>query len=792
MKRYILLFIVISFIVSCSTTGGTNSGGDGSGNGGDKSSGKTNPLCTTTSKIAKMKITEDGLYRLTYSDLYNACLDLFDVDISLLKMTNRGEEIAIDVIDNNSNDILDEGDYIDFYGMAILRSDDRFRYTETNVYWLSIEEGTRKRIERITSNPLTNQPFSSFLKTLHMEEDTYYVQGITNYPSLQEHWFWGDVFSTPGSACENLVLEQCKTHPEQRYYFERDYNFSTPHIDENQQVSLKIRLQAVSGSHHLRVYLNNPTSPVYDKTWSEQTPFEIEITVLSSYLNSIGTNTLTLESVGDTEFGIFDFFYLDWFEVSYYHTYQAEHDVLEFTGKDLIEVTDFSSENIHVYAISNHNSVQKVVPQEIGWTLSTGYKVRFSGSQDTEGKFIAVTDEEKKSPFSVDAFTPSGLRTKSANYIIITHEDFYDSIKPLADYRAGQDHNVLTVNIGEVYNEFSYGIETPQAIKDFLAYAYNNNWSTKYVLLVGDATLDYKDVSGYGKSQGIKSYIPAYLYNYTGLGEVPTDNWFVDVDEANGILPEMSIGRIPAKDAEDVIAVVNKIMAHENTSNPLSDKILLIADDIRDETKNENPLPLAPEGEQIFEGLSNKIAEMIPAYSYTKLYQSDYYPDDAGFRAAILSELNSGPLILNYTGHGSVDKWTKEPVFSSEDIVLLQNKSYPFVVTLNCLNGYFVLPDDNIVLNNNKQYPSIAEAFLLAPEKGALAVFAASAIGYASEHDSLAEALYNEIFKEKGVTVLGDAVLRAKEVFSTGKSEDEYKDVVQTFIFFGDPATRLK
>jgi hypothetical protein len=34
--------------------------------------------------------------------------------------------------------------------------------------------------------------------------------------------------------------------------------------------------------------------------------------------------------------------------------------------------------------------------------------------------------------------------------------------------------------------------------------------------------------------------------------------------------------------------------------------------------------------------------------------------------------------------------------------------------------------------------------------------------------------------------------LRAKEVFSTGKSEDEYKDVVQTFIFFGDPATRLK
>ena len=186
----------------------------------------------------------------------------------------------------------------------------------------------------------------------------------------------------------------------------------------------------------------------------------------------------------------------------------------------------------------------------------------------------------------------------------------------------------------------------------------------------------------------------------------------------------------------------------------------------------------------------------VDSYSISRLYQSqrEYYPDEAVYRKKILSELNSGPLILNYTGHGAVREWTKESVFSSEDIVLLQNKSYPFVVTLNCLNGYFVLPDDNIVLNNNKQYPSIAEAFLLAPEKGALAVFAASAIGYASEHDPLAEALYNEIFKEEGVTVLGDAVLKAKEeVYLTGISENKYmEDIVQTFIFFGDPATRLK
>ena len=792
MKRYLLLFLIIPFFLSCSSTGG-GPVGDGS----DNSSGKANPLCTTTSKIAKMKINEDGLYRLTYSDLYNACLDLYGVDINSLKMTNQGEEIAIDVIDNNSNDILDEGDYIDFYGMAISRSDDRFRYTETNVYWLSLEDGAHKRIVSLTSNPQTTEPPLSFLKTIHLEEDTQYVQGISTYLSLAEHWFWGGIFYTPDIICidqdgHDIPLDECKAISLLRYDFERDYGFFTPHIDESQQVSLKIRLQAVSGSNHIKVSVNS--YPVIEEIWDDSAPFEITKQFPASNLKSTGINYLTVESVDDETSGVYDLFYLDWFEVSYYHTYQAEHDVLEFSGKDLIEVTDFSSKNIHVYAISNHNSVQKVVPQEeIGWTLSTGYKVRFSGSQDTEGKFIAVADEKKKVPFSVEVYVPTDLRSKGpADYIIITHEDFYYAIIPLAEYRTGKGHNVLTVKIGDVYNEFSDGIETPQAIKDFLTYAYNNNWSTKYVLLVGDATFDYKDVSGYGKSNGVKSYVPAYLYNYSGLGEVPTDNWFVDVDSTNGILPEMSIGRIPAKDAEDVTAVVNKIIAHENTSNPLSNKILLIADDIRDETKNENPLPLAPEGEQIFEILSNDIAGMVPPDSYSKIYQSYDYPADDKFKRKIILEINSGPLIVNYTGHGSVDKWTKEPVFSSEDIVLLQNKSYPFVVTLNCLNGYFVLPDDNVVLNNNKQYPSIAEAFLLSPEKGALAVFAASAIGYASEHDPLAEALYNEIFKEEGVTVLGDAVLKAKEVFSTGKYEDEYKDVVQTFIFFGDPATRLK
>jgi hypothetical protein len=334
MKRYLLLFLIIPFLLSCGAGGGGGSNENGSGDGGDNSTLKTNPLCTSVSKSAKIRIKKDGVYRISYTDLYNSCLDFYGVDINSLKMTNQVEEIAIEVIDNDSNGILTDTDYIDFYGRAISREDDSFRYTDTNVYWLFTEDGIRKRIGKITSNSEATQPPESFLKVLHLEEDSHYVQGITNYPSLTEHWFWGDVFNTPGFIC-NVPPDECRDDIKMRYEFIRDYSFNTSYVDESKDVSFTIRLQSVSGSHHIKVSVNN--NLILEKTWSDAAPFEIEGQFSSSFLKVDDSNYLTIESVGDTPSGIFDFFYLDWFEISYNHKYQAEYDNLEFTGKDYIE-----------------------------------------------------------------------------------------------------------------------------------------------------------------------------------------------------------------------------------------------------------------------------------------------------------------------------------------------------------------------------------------------------------------------------------------------------------------------
>lgn len=740
MKKYIFLLIIVSFLAGCGSGGGGSkpAGVDNSGNNtGDTGGNKVNPQCSRTGKIAKIKVSKDGIYRVTYSDLYSDC-PAISFDSSTISLSNQGTDIPIEVVDSNSNGIFDGGDFIEFYGKAIGRDDSRFRFTETNVYWLSIGEKTGKRIEKVIP-PNLNLPPSpnfSFPRQLHIEEDTWYVQ--ENYPEItspsdvKEHWFWGD-----------------RIYPNDKI----NHTFSTRYIDRTVPVFLKIRVQSVSLNHYTKVYVNNKL--VSEKVWETQNPYDIEISIkdTSIFYNS-GLNNLTIESAGG------GLFYLDWFEVNYNREYKAEHNVIEFTGKNLIKLAGFSSRDVFLYEISDPKNVQKINIPEPKITVAEDYEVSFSSPYDSDGLFMSLTSDQKKSPV-IEPYTPSDIKSKQADYIIITHEDFADAIKPLADYRAQQGYNVLTVKLSDIYDEFGDGVETPHAIKAFLKYAYEN-WATRpvYVLLVGDATVDYKDLSGNGEINGVKSYVPAYLYNYPGLGEVPSDNWFVDVND--DILPDMNIGRIPAKFPDDVSSVVSKIMSHESSLNKSMD-VLLIADD-------DNPR---------FEGLSDSIADIITPLGYApqKVYQRELQD---GFKPAIISAIDSNPLIVNYTGHGAVADWANN-MFSSGDVAGLTNTSYPFIVALNCLNGYFVLADE-------QPFPSIAEAFLLSRDKGALAVFGASPWGYLSDHDPLARELYNIIFSED--ITLGEAVTKAKaEAYKKGEIMD---DVVQTFIFFGDPATRLK
>ncbi len=149
---------------------------------------------------------------------------------------------------------------------------------------------------------------------------------------------------------------------------------------------------------------------------------------------------------------------------------------------------------------------------------------------------------------------------------------------------------MATVDVQDIYDEFSFGRRDPEAIRSFLSYAYHC-WNgadctpgpggaphpPPYVLLVGDGHYDFTGVSG----TTYPNLIPPYLIHIDPwLGETAADNRFVSVDGPDDYLPDMAIGRIPARTPADVTAAVNKIMAYETTapSGDWQQRVVFVAD----------------------------------------------------------------------------------------------------------------------------------------------------------------------------------------------------------------------
>jgi hypothetical protein len=325
---------------------------------------------------------------------------------------------------------------------------------------------------------------------------------------------------------------------------------------------------------------------------------------------------------------------------------------------------------------------------------------------------------------------------------------------------------VATVKVGDIYDEFNYGIFNPKAIRDFLSYAYYN-WTPPaptYVLLVGDAYQDYKD----NLNTGTVNYVPSQIIETDLLGETPSDNWFVLLS-GDDVLPDMFIGRLSGQTVSQVDAMVDKIIAYEQTPPDASwnTDVLLVADD----------------DESSFENMSEQLAQQLPFY-YTpnKVYARDYPPGDV--TSDISSFINGGTILVNYAGHGGVDMWGLwgggNHIFDRPDVEALNNThKLPIVTAANCLNGFFTGGGTQVAL---------AESFVRLENKGAVGAWAPTGLGYPSGHRTLMVEFYRAIFDDD-LLGLGEATTAAK-VAAYGESI-YWAELLETFVLFGDPATQL-
>ncbi|MEZ4677245.1 MAG: C25 family cysteine peptidase [Caldilineaceae bacterium] len=176
-----------------------------------------------------------------------------------------------------------------------------------------------------------------------------------------------------------------------------------------------------------------------------------------------------------------------------------------------------------------------------------------------------------------------------ADAIYISPALFMDALDLLLQLRRTQGYTVVTVDVQEIYDAWSFGHVSPTAIRTFLRYAHEHWTPQPYsVVLVGDGSWDPHQ---YEPGNRDTSFIPPYLANVDPfLGEAACENCYVQLDgddpltgdDALGNLfsIDMWIGRLPVKSAGELVDVIKKLVSYETMANIRlwQNRVVLVAD----------------------------------------------------------------------------------------------------------------------------------------------------------------------------------------------------------------------
>lgn len=726
----------------------------------------------------KVRVNETGLYRLTYADLAAAGLPVDTLDPRTLQLYQHGVEAAVHVAGQEDGS-LDDGDYMEFYGLAL----DNL-YTDTNVYWLTCGSAAGRRMTVRDGTPGTAPIPAAFSATVRVEENHLYR---SNAPGT-DHWLWQemDAIAQPVSQVFTATLSAvARGEPAGTL----GVFFSGLGYDDG-----------VTPDHHALVYVNEHL--VADAWWDGQTAYSTTVDLPQTYLVN-GANRLRVEAPGDSG-ALFDAIGVNSFTVSYQRLYRAAGDTLSFAqgqpGSWQFNLSGFTEPEILILDVTDPANVVRITGGALqvhygvflpvvtragqqtrmaptaGTTLAAGfYGVRFQDVVTSSADYLALAPSQAHTPVSIERDVPSDLADtgQQIDYVIIAHNDLYSSTLPLASYWQAQGLSVQMVHLSDVYDEFSYGIIDPAAIRDLLSYGYAN-WQPPqlaYVLLVGDGTYDYRDYLGFGSGPSI----PPYLVTTPFVGETASDNWLACVS-GDDYLPDLHIGRLPAASAEEVEGMVGKILDYMQSPPPgaWNQNVLFVADNA-DAAGN-----FAAYSDILVNGY------LPPAYTPHKVYYKVTHMTPAEVTAAITNTVNAGTVVVNYIGHATVTGWASEKLFfcygSRCDVDELENEGrLPFVVSMSCLDGYYVHPDP--------AFTTLSEHWLRRDSDGAMGVFAASGEGLAAGHDYMNRSLFTALFTD--TLALGPATTGSK-LYLYSETGDTYRDLIETYHLFGDPALPLK
>lgn len=733
----------------------------------------------------KLKIGENGLYRISQTELGNAGFPVGSIDPRRIQIFKNGQEQAIK-IEGQSDGIFQNTDYIEFYGEINDGKTDADLYvsaeaqphtfqsifSDSAVYFITYKLSAT---DGIRMSPFTENNVNGILPDEYYLEDSVRLftsdyhegksYGSTNQIILPQYDF-GEGFTGPAASNGQTL----------------DYTFQNITNTQISDVKPKIEVLLVgrnNNSHNVQISVGadqNNLRSISTATFNQDDNFlvssEIEWTDISV------TGSLTISASVNGVNGAADRVSMSYVRIIYPRKFiftsktAFEIDLqIQPNGKSYIEVSN-PPDNSICFDITDANS-----PVEIGINESfRAFNAVIPNTDSIRKLWIQST------PFvvsNIEAVNFQKIDATLYNYLLITHESLQTPTtdgrpNPISSYKTyrespiGGSHSVLIQNVGDIFDQFNFGLPSPIAIRRFCNYMLTNG-SPENLLLIGRPTNVQSNYYRYlADTVTIKNLVPTY-------GFPGSDVAYTTGLAGTTIYPAIPTGRLNATNSNHIQNYLDKVIETEAkpVDNLRQKHLLQLSGGV---TQNE-----LNNFKAFINGFKNIAVAPLLGGTVSQVSKNS---NDAVELINISQEINDGVILVTFFGHSSAGITDIEVGEVSDPSLNYSNKGkYPVFLVNGCNAGDFF-----------GKFESFGVDWILTPNLGALGFLAHSDLAFSNNLRNYSNLFYTVAFSDANFigktlgAILKETAIRYSQNFSASSS---VIGQIQLLNLQGDPAIKL-
>ncbi|MGQ0827032.1 MAG: C25 family cysteine peptidase [Bacteroidota bacterium] len=716
-------------------------------------------------KYYKIKIAQNGVYRIDSSTLAAAGIPLSTIDPRKFQLFNKGMQQFIYVWGENDG-VFNGSDFIEFYAQKNDGALDSLLYTntpfvpnpfyslinDTAVYfltWNSSFPNNRMLSETDTAfssytpdNYFFKEEIKSFAGDYYDGESNGVVGSEPGY-TRSEGWFDANVINLGAAYTYSGLLNTSNA-----YTAGPSAKIKTVVVGASKAQIVNFGLN----DHHLTIHYKD-ASGVYQQLTDtlfkgyESNRFTYDVSIATLGMSFTDFKYTSVADAGFTS----NRTVVSYIYIKYPHTFNLEgkNNFLMYVPQNTsqskchLNISNFNAtDTVRLYDLSNRKRVHVV-------QSGSNYKALLpnSGSEKkcfitSDANIIKITSLQ---PVTASAqFTNYSTLAVNSAFIIVTHKSLMTSAISYKNYRAsspGGSHNVIIADIDELYDQFAYGIvKSPLSIRGFSDYLLDTYPSPPQNLFLLGKSIHMRDSRNNGANY-MNDLVPSF-------GNPSSDNLITAGLNGTMFEPAIPTGRLAAKNTTDIDLYLNKIKDYEATPpGEWKKHVLHFGGGINSGEQNTFKAYL--------NGYKNIIEDTLYGGVVIKeFFKNSPAPIQSNLSDEFKKHIENGVSLMTFFGHTSAQTFDQS-MDELTNYTPLQGR-YPFLLVNGCYAGDIHATD-----------LSTSEKFTLAADRGVIGYLASVGLGMSYALNFFSSEFYNQIGRTNYGKGVGSSIKQSIRAIQT-------------------------